>query len=429
MISIITPVHSASAPYLLEAYYILRDQSIPDWEWILCENNGGKVPDEIVMDSRVVVFNGDATGDEVYRTGNNSIGALKSMCAAKATRDILVELDADDILTSDALAKIAEAFKNPNIAMVYSNSASFEQDTWKSEAYSSYWGWKSRDFAWAGHTLKEMIAWEPSAHMMRQIFWAPNHVRAWRAVDYHKIGGHDPKLQVGDDHDLCCRFYLGYGEKRIKHIDECLYIYRVHPQNTSGPNVSNAAIQEQTLQNYLKYSRDMAVRWSQDKGLRLVDLGGRFNAPPGFETVDLLDASIISDLNEKWPFDDSSVGMINASNIFEHLKDPIHTMNEAFRVLAPGGWLFIDVPSTEGRGAFQDPTHVSFWNENSIWYYTNRDYAKFITPQYTSRFQVSRVVTYFPNDFMREHNIPFVQADLIALKPPYSNRPVGEVLI
>ena len=29
-------------------------------------------------------------------------------------------------------------------------------------------------------------------------------------------------------------------------------------------------------------------------------------------------------------------------------------------------------PSTDGRGAFQDPTHVSFYNENSFWYFTDR---------------------------------------------------------
>ena len=28
-------------------------------------------------------------------------------------------------------------------------------------------------------------------------------------------------------------------------------------------------------------------------------------------------------------------------------------------------------PSTDGRGAYQDPTHVAFYNENSFWYYTN----------------------------------------------------------
>jgi len=419
MISILTPVHSSSAPYLTEAYDALLAQTHKDWQWVLCENNGGKVPDSISQDSRVLVFK-----DEDIK---GIIGRLKRLCATKANGDILVELDADDLLTEDALMEVAKAFEDTAIAMVYSNSAEFHQDTWESNSYSNYWGWKSRDFEWKGHTLKEMISWEPSAHMMRQIFWAPNHIRAWRARDYWAIDGHDQSMHVGDDHDLCCRFYLSFGQRGIKHIDKCLYLYRRHKLNTHIQE--NAHIQEVTAQNYLKYSRRLAIKWASDNKLRLIDLGGRFGAWENFETVDLLDADIVANLNEDWPFEDNSVGVINASNIVEHLKDPIHTMNEAYRVLAPGGWLFIDVPSTDGRGAFQDPTHVSFWNRNSFWYYTNSNYAKYIKPSYKGRFQESRVVTYFPNDFMKENEIPFVQADLIALKAPYSDWPVGEVLI
>jgi len=135
------------------------------------------------------------------------------------------------------------------------------------------------------------------------------------------------------------------------------------------------------------------------------------------------------DLRERWPFEDSTVGVINATDIIEHLPDPIHTMNELYRVLAPGGWAFINVPSSDGRGAWQDPTHVSFWNENSFAYYTDARMARFIQPWYTGRFQNSRVITWFPSEEHRKSNVPYVQADLIALKPPYSDRPVGEVLI
>jgi O-antigen biosynthesis protein len=416
MISVLSPVHPISAPFLAETFQSLLDQTYTDWQWVLCENHEGKVPE--FNDPRITVFS--APGDD-------GIGKLKRLCACMASGDILVELDADDLLTPDALQKIADAFSDPNVAMVYSNSAQFQNGTWEGGEFSNYWGWTSRDFEWQGHALKEQVAWEPSAHMMRQVFWAPDHVRAWRTSTYWEVGGHDPELRVGDDHDLCCRYYIKYGAPGIKHIDECLYLYRLHGQNTCY--VFNDAVQQVTLNNYLKYSRSMAARWARDNGVRLLDLGGRFGAWEGFETVDLLDASIITDLNERWPFEDNSVGVINASHIFEHLKDPIHTMNEAYRVLAPGGWLFVEVPSTDGRGAFQDPTHVSFWNENSFWYYTNAEYAKYISPAYQGRFQSSRVVTYFPNDYMREHDIPIVQADLIALKSPYSERHVGEVLI
>lgn len=77
----------------------------------------------------------------------------------------------------------------------------------------------------------------------------------------------------------------------------------------------------------------------------------------------------VADLSKPWPWLDSSVEAINAWDIFEHLVSKLHTMNEAYRVLAPGGQLDLFIPTTDGRGAFQDPTHVSFWTPNDLFYY------------------------------------------------------------
>ena len=78
---------------------------------------------------------------------------------------------------------------------------------------------------------------------------------------------------------------------------------------------------------------------------------------------------VVADLEQHWPWDDNSIDYIIAEDLVEHLHNSIFTMNEAWRVLKPGGIFHIWVPSTESLGAFQDPTHVSFWNENSFLYY------------------------------------------------------------
>ncbi len=115
-------------------------------------------------------------------------------------------------------------------------------------------------------------------------------------------------------------------------------------------------------------------------------------------------------------------------------------------MLAPGGFFLIRVPSTTGpmirtpamdggdfhwvasagRGAFQDPTHVSFWNENSFLYYTRSAQARYV-PRITARFQVARLRTFYPDDHCAQNAIPYVEAHLIALKDGYS--PMGLVEI
>jgi len=106
-----------------------------------------------------------------------------------------------------------------------------------------------------------------------------------------------------------------------------------------------------------------------------LNLGCNQNILPGWINVDrypFKGVDVITNLEEPWPWQDDSIQYIRAFDIVEHLKDPIHTMNEAWRVLGHGGIFEVWVPSTDGRGAFQDQTHVSFWNQNSFSYYSQK---------------------------------------------------------
>ena len=103
-----------------------------------------------------------------------------------------------------------------------------------------------------------------------------------------------------------------------------------------------------------------------------IDLGCGTHKAEGFLGVDVIagdQVDVIANLNGHFPFPDNSVDFIKAHDIIEHLPDRIHTMNEIWRICKPDAIVDISVPSTDGRGAFQDPTHVSFWNTNSFMYY------------------------------------------------------------
>ncbi|MFA5928264.1 MAG: methyltransferase domain-containing protein [Candidatus Margulisiibacteriota bacterium] len=101
---------------------------------------------------------------------------------------------------------------------------------------------------------------------------------------------------------------------------------------------------------------------------------GRFK-PEGFIGVDRIQlegVDIVHNLDESFPFEDNSVDYLRAHDAIEHLPDKIKTMNEIWRVCKHGATVDIKVPSTDGRGAFQDPTHVSYWNIHSFYYYTSQ---------------------------------------------------------
>ena len=385
---------------------------MPDWEWVVVLNNGGNLPEYIENDERVCVVN--------YADAVTKIGALKRFACAHAHGQIMVELDADDMLTPDALMEIAHVFEDSAVVFAYSNDAEFEHGTWKANSYGSYWGWVNRPWQYEGHDLIEQVAMPPTAQALRAIFWAPNHVRAWRARDYWIVGGHDPELAVVDDYDLCCRFYL---HAPMRHIDKCLYLYRRHGDNNTFRQ--NADIQQGNAQMYSRYVIPLAETWARREGLPMLDLGAALSKPAGYIGLDLHDADVTCDLRQGMPFEDNTIGIVRAYDTLEHLPDPVAIMNELYRVLVPGGWLLVSIPSTDGRGAFQDPTHVSYWNENSFNYYTDPAFARYVQT-IKCKFQKSRVITWFPSDWHEARQISYVEAQLIAVKPGY--RPIGECL-
>ncbi len=418
-IAIITPHWRATNQYLVEAYASLCAQDWDGrWTWVIVKNNGGEIPPVMAHDERIVACNvGECPG---------SIGWLKWYGALHARAELLVELDADDLLTPDALRRIAEAFQDDGVQFVYSNWAEFHDHTWQPNVYNDYYGWKTRPYNYLGHELTQMVAFEPSPHALRYVYWSPNHVRAWRRTAYEELGGHDATLGVGDDHDLVCRTYLKYGAAGMRHIDDCLYLYRVHDNNTT--KIRNAEIQQATVAVYARYIRKLVERWCRDLDLPMVDLGCGTDKPEGYFGLDCQAGAGIDhvcDLAQGIPVDDNSVGLIRAYDFVEHLADPVRLMNEIYRVLVPGGWLFLSVPSTDGRGAWQDPTHKSFWNENSLWYYTDPQYARFV-PHSRARFQLARAITWYPTEWHEAYNISYVDAQLIAVKSGYE--PIGECL-
>ena len=400
MISIITPTHQTT--YLTELKESILSQTYTDWEWIILLNgdlkNTFKLSD-IGLDephNKIVI--------KASNTVNN-VGALKKEACSLATGEYIIEVDHDDIILDTCLERVVEVFESrPNVGFVYSDNAKLTDSF---VPYNPKLGWTHKIHNFKGTDYIAMNSLPLTPGNVTHIWWSPDHLRAWRKSVYNAIGGHDETLEVCDDNDLMCRMYLNTD---FHYINEVLYMYRIRDDKSNTWLERNAEIQIKTREIHEKYVEQVALEWCRKNNFLAIDICGGHNSPEGYISVDLEGATITCNLEEKWPFGDGTVGLIRAQDAIEHLHNPIHTMSEVYRVLTRGGVFYSITPSTDGRGAFQDPTHVSFWNENSFWYWTKEETAKFIRNE--KLFRELQVKTIFPNDFCRNNNIPYVKAVL-----------------
>lgn len=395
--SIITPEHKKeNISFLIELYETIKSQTYANWEWVLYLNGDckpGHLPEELKSDDRVKVYTGIT---------NSNVGFIKNKAFNLGRGDILVEVDHDDLISPDCLDELNKAYQDPEVGFVYSECLLYDMrgNDYKIP-WNTHYGWTHKWVNFRGEDFVKMDSFPATSHSVGIIWYAPDHIRSWRKSIYKKLGGHNPDLNICDDHDLVIRTYL---ETKFYFIPKILYYYRWLPGGDNTQLQRNADIQIKTFELFHQYGQQLAERDAELNGLLKVHLGDSMHSKPGYVTLD------IDRLHEGIPLEDNSVGVISANHIIQKLKDPIETMSEIYRVLCDGGWAFIEVPSTDGRGAFQDPTHMSYWNQNSFWYYTKKEKAKYIKNT-SIKFQKFRLETNWWED-----NIAVTTAWLCAIK-------------
>ena len=400
LISVFTPSHDSR--FLGDAYESLVSQSLPDWEWIVLLNKGAnwRPPQE---DPRV----------HVSRAASRvrGIGALKRAACELATGDILVELEHDDVLTRGCLAALADVFKDPKVVCAYSDWAQINEDgSPNQDRFDVSNGWVYTAGTLEGKNLNRCHALAATPHNMGYIWYAPNHVRAFRRSAYDEVGGYNADLAFLDDQDLMCRLYLA-GE--FAHVERCLYLQRVHERMSQVEIKTNAAIQEQTVVYYRQYIEEMAQAWAKRNGLRCIRL--RTPVWIGDEPADDYEDVTIDPGDVAIPADDDGVAILKVYDVLNRVANRAGLFNEAYRVLAHAGLMMTQTPSTDGRGAFQDPSAVAYYNENSFMYVTQAALHDAI-PDLKARFQVSHLRTFYASPGHEQLNIAYVQANLLAVK-------------
>lgn len=103
-----------------------------------------------------------------------------------------------------------------------------------------------------------------------------------------------------------------------------------------------------------------------------VDIGCGLNKQRdiGLDIKRLPGVDVVADVSKNLPFKDNTIDEIFCSHTIEHIENPIKLIEEIWRITKPKGKVVIKVPHCQNHGAFRDPTHKSFWHEDTFIHFT-----------------------------------------------------------
>lgn len=423
LLSVFTPSHNPQ--HLPALYKCLLNQTHTQWEWVIVANG----IDATNVTTAVNTLTNKDPRVHCVRYQSSKIGDLKHFACRQAKGDVFVEVDHDDLITPDCLEEVAKAAQDRPHAFIYSDDVNLHEDG-KCSTYTPAFGWKTYPCTMFDIPMTAHHTFKPTPRSLCEILFAPDHVRAWTRQAYDKAGGHNVSMDVADDHELIVRTYLSGAD--FVHIPKSLYAHRMwnNQQNTSVAKVEK--IQRISHQTRDKHLYNLVEEWCRRENYVILDMAmAEYSAPKylsvykrgpadfvvdtvvdGFETI----SKQLKDTGRK-------VGAIRAFNFLQSIPSAsVHNwFNAAWKLLEPNGWLLTATPAicdNDGRaskGAWQDPSNVSAWSNNNFWYITDNNYARFC-PEVRCRFQAARNFVEYPSEFHRHNLIPYVYADLVALK-------------
>jgi SAM-dependent methyltransferase len=150
---------------------------------------------------------------------------------------------------------------------------------------------------------------------------------------------------------------------------------------------------------------DAYVRERRGSGQPAVfDLGCGARKQSGAFGVDaswLPGVDLVHDLLARpYPLPDDCADEVVLHHVLEHFADPLPVMEEAWRIVRPGGRVQVRTPHFSGPFAWKDPTHRRAFTSESFHYYGENGYSYYTH----ARFAVRRVRLKY---FMEEHLWPW----------------------
>lgn len=201
LVSIITPCFN-NHDTIIETIECVQKQSYPKIEHIIVDD-GSNTPIAKTIQQFI-----DAQQVKYFRQSNQGVAAARNHAVKQATGEILVFLDADDLLAPNYIEKVVQAFQqHPQSSMVACYVTEFGRSTSKTKIKPFH----LEDFYFYNSLFPSIIS------IKKQYF--------------DQINGYNPTLKVCEDWDLYLR--IAKINANVHIIPEYLFFYRKHDNSSS----------------------------------------------------------------------------------------------------------------------------------------------------------------------------------------------------
>lgn len=211
LISIIVPVYNTPINFLHDMIYSVQKQTYSKWE--LCIANGSKDNTELLKALETIQDKDDRIKVKTLDS-NEGIAGNTNEALSLAKGDYIALLDHDDILNEEALFRIVEAMQPSGMDVLYT-----DEDFLSGDGKTHIFPILKPDYS------EELLC---SHNYITHFFVVKKEI-----VD--DIGGFSSKYDGSQDYDLI--FKCIEKAKKIKHVPNILYHWRMHEASVAGdPN-------------------------------------------------------------------------------------------------------------------------------------------------------------------------------------------------
>jgi glycosyltransferase involved in cell wall biosynthesis/SAM-dependent methyltransferase len=200
-ISVLMPVYKTQLAFLQRAILSVLFQTYANWELIIVDDFSQRSDIEGLLNYYQSV---DARIKVQFAVERSGISVTTNRALAAATGPYIALLDHDDMLTRDALERVAEQMaKADDVDLVYSDECKIDTDN-------------------LVHDLFYKPDWSP---LLLNNFMYTGHLSVYRKSLVERLGGFRSEYDLSQDYDLALR--VVELPPKVIHLDECLYGWRM----------------------------------------------------------------------------------------------------------------------------------------------------------------------------------------------------------